>query len=350
MIFKEMTDNQRRVFIDTIQLYEAFVAAFNKNRSYRGGMHWKKSKGREYLFRSRDRFGYGKSLGPRSSETEKILAQFQQGKQREKERLSALKDRLKEQSRFCKAALIQRAPRIVCSILRLLDQQNILGLNVMVIGTNAMYAYEASAGVFFDISTMATKDMDIRPKLILVADKDMDNTGLLGIIRKADRSFEPISPGGSRAVNRDGFMVDLIKSEPKQSFSKETRRMGCPDDLKAAEIRNLQWLISSPKFSQVVIGEDGYPALLVAPDPRAFALHKLWLSEQADREPVKKQRDHDQGLAVAQLIIQYLPQYQFNTSELRMFPKDVIQRAKEKISDIDLPVGIDFKENESPKQ
>jgi len=31
----------------------------------------------------------------------------------------------------------------------------------MVIGTNAMYAYEASAGVFFDISTMATRDMDI---------------------------------------------------------------------------------------------------------------------------------------------------------------------------------------------
>lgn len=62
MIFKEMTDNQRRVFIDTIQLHEAFVAVFNKNRSYRGGMHWKKSKGHEYLFRSRDRFGYGKNF------------------------------------------------------------------------------------------------------------------------------------------------------------------------------------------------------------------------------------------------------------------------------------------------
>lgn len=344
MIFKEMTDNQRRIFIDTIQLYEAFLAAFNKMRSYRGGMHWKKSKGREYLFRSRDRFGYGKSLGPRSSETEKILAQFQQGKQREKERLSALKNQLKEQSRFCKAALIQRAPRIVSSILRLLDQQNILGRNVMVIGTNAMYAYEASAGVFFNISTMATRDMDIRPKLILAVDKDMDNTGLLGIIRKADRSFEPSSPGGFRAVNRHGFMVDLIKSEPKQLLIEETRQMGGPDDLKAAEIRNLQWLISSPKFSQVIIGEDGYPAPLVAPDPLSFALHKLWLSEQADREPIKKQRDHDQGLAVAQLIIQYLPQYQFNTSELRMFPKDVVQRAKEKIANIDLPVGIDFKE------
>ena len=40
-------------------------------------MHWKKSKSREYLFRSRDRFGYGKSLGPRSPETEKILTAIQ---------------------------------------------------------------------------------------------------------------------------------------------------------------------------------------------------------------------------------------------------------------------------------
>jgi len=336
MIFKEMTDNQRRVFIDTIQLHEAFAATFNKNRSYRGGMHWKKSKGREYLFRSRDRFGYGKSLGLRSPENEEILAKFQQGKQREKARLLELKVRLKEQSRFCKAALIQRVPRIVCSILRLLDQQNILGRNVMVIGTNAMYAYEAAAGVFFDSSTMATKDMDIlwdiRPKLILAVDKDMDHTGLLGIIQKADRSFEPISQGGFRAVNRDGYMVDLIKSEPKQLHIKETRRMGGVDDLEAAEIRNLQWLISSPKFSQVVIGQDGYPALLVAPDLRAFALHKLWLSEQVDREPVKKRRDYDQGLAVAELVIQYLPQYRFNTSELRMFPRNLVQKAKKMIS------------------
>jgi len=39
-------------------------------------MHWKKSKGKDDLFRSTDRFGYGKSLGPRSSETEKTLREF----------------------------------------------------------------------------------------------------------------------------------------------------------------------------------------------------------------------------------------------------------------------------------
>ncbi|WP_419656511.1 hypothetical protein [Desulfosarcina variabilis] len=43
-------------------------------------MHWKKSAGREYLFRSVDREGNGRSLGPRSPKTEYILSEFQQHK------------------------------------------------------------------------------------------------------------------------------------------------------------------------------------------------------------------------------------------------------------------------------
>ena len=42
---KEMSANQRRIFIDTAQLYEAYIVTFRESRSYRGGMHWKKSKG-----------------------------------------------------------------------------------------------------------------------------------------------------------------------------------------------------------------------------------------------------------------------------------------------------------------
>jgi hypothetical protein len=218
MIYREMTDNQRRVFIDTVQLYDAFAATLYKNRSYKGGMHWKKAKAREYLFRSHDRYGYGKSLGPRSPETEKILADFRLAKQQAKNRLSSLQERLKEQARFCKAALIQRVPRTVTGILKVLDQHNIFGHNVIVIGTNAMYAYEAAAGVFFDSSMMSTKDVDIlwdiRRKLTLVTDSESKPDGLLGIIRKAARSFEAVRSGDFRAVNRDGYMVDLIKPLP----------------------------------------------------------------------------------------------------------------------------------------
>jgi hypothetical protein len=336
-MFQEMNDNQRRIYLDAVQLYQAYGSAFQKNRSYRGGMHWKKAKGRQYLFKTQDRHGYGKSLGPRSAETEKILTDFRKAKKDAKARLANLKNRLNEQSRFCKAAMIQRVPKIVSGVLRIFEQQSLLGQNMLVIGTNAMYAYEAAAGVFLDRPLTATRDMDIlwdvRTKLTLFTGTETKPKNLLDILRKADKSFEPSAPGSFRAVNRDGYMVDLIKTEPKSLVSREPVRMGGPDDLKAVEIKNLNWLISSPKFSQVVIGEDGYPVTMVAPDPRAFAIHKLWLSGQPDREPVKKRRDENQGLAIALLVIKYMPQYKFETSELRMFPKDVVHDLKKKIAE-----------------
>jgi hypothetical protein len=342
----EQSDSQRRVYIDTSQVYEAYLTAFNKHISYKGGMHWKKAKGREYLFRTRDRYGYGKSLGPRSPETEKIIAEFRRGKHQAKERLTSLRSRLKEQARFCKAALIQRVPRVVTAILRLLEQHRMLGRNIMVVGTNSLYAFEAAGGVFFENPIMATKDMDLlwdtRGRLSLVTDTESVKAGLMGILRKADRSFEPSSKNKFRAVNRNGYMVDLIKAIPNPIWKNELTRIGGPNDLVADEIRNLQWLISSPKFSQIVIGEDGFPAAMVTPDPRAFALHKLWLSAQTDREPVKKCRDKNQGLAVFQLVVQYLPQYQFKPDELRMFPAEVAKMLKLFPENSRFPAGIDF--------
>jgi hypothetical protein len=338
---REWSDNQRRIFIDAVQLYEAHIAAFREGRSYRGGMHWKKSKGKEYLFRSTDRFGYGKSLGPRSSATEKIIQEFRKGKERNKSRLATLKDRLKEQARFCRAAAIQRVPRIVAGVLRVLDQYGVLGRNLCVIGTNALYAYEAAAGVFVDRPILATQDMDllwdIQSRLKLVAEGDQPPPKLLDILRKADRSFARHKGQGFRAVNKEGYLVDLVKPEPRNVMALEPRRMGEDGDLVAAEIRSLQWLVSSPKFTQIVVGDDGYPAAMTCPDPRAFALHKIWLSERADRDPLKKKRDRHQGLTVAYLIARYLPQFRFNAEELRMIPKKVFDRAGQEILKLDVP-------------
>ena len=101
-------------------------------------------------------------------------------------------------------------------------------------------------------------------------------------------------------------------------------------------------MISSPKIYQIVIGEDGFPAAMSVPDPRAFALHKLWLSKQVRRDPVKKQRDVDQAIAVANLIVKYLPQYKFKASELRMFPKYILTEAEKNLTEIELPSGFDM--------
>jgi hypothetical protein len=341
----EMTSEQSRVFIDTAQLHESFMDAFVKSRAYRGGMHWKKAKGREYLFRTRDRYGYGNSLGPRSSETDTIYSEFHKNKQKTMDRLGTIRKKLKNQARFCKAAKIQRVPRMVTAIVRLLEQHKLLGRNIMVIGTHALYAYEVAAGIFFEPQLLATRDMDIlwdvRARLNLYTLDEVDVRGLIGILKKADKSFELMGKKSFRAVNRDGYMVDLVKPEPKSLLIKEIRKLGDEGDLVAAEIRNLQWLVASPKFTNVVIGDDGYPAAMTVPDPRAFALHKLWLSKRADRDPAKRHRDHDQALAVCRLILQYLPNYKFDPMELRMFPKEVVTESLSKIKTAGLPVGFD---------
>jgi hypothetical protein len=348
MILKEWSGSQRRVFIDTVQVYEAFAEAFRKSRSWRGGMHWKESKGRKYLFRSADRSGNGKSLGVRSPETERIFEEFRKGKQENKDRVAALRERMAEQSRFCKAAMIHRVPRLVTAILRLLDQEGILGKNLIIAGTHAIFAYEARAGIFLDAPLLATQDLDIlwdsRARLKLAGAGTLRKAGLLGILKKADRSFEPLHKHGFRAVNRNGFMVDLIKPEPRRITQKNSRQLCGKGDLAAAEIRNLQWLLAAPKFFQVIIGDDGYPAPSAAPDPRAFALHKLWLSEQPDREPVKQQRDRKQAIAVAELIIRCLPNYPFKSSEVRMFPKETVQEAEKAFADAEMPPGFDTEE------
>lgn len=339
----ELNDNQRRILIDTAQLHEAYMDAFMKSRTYRGGMHWKKAKGKEYLFRSLDRHGYGKSLGPRSSATEAVYHEFHKNKKLAQTRLKQLQDRLREQARFCKAARIARVPRIVTSILRLLEQHQLLGGHLLIAGTNALYAYEVGAGIFLDRGIVATQDMDvlwdIRPKLRLFAMDEIDSKGLIDILKKADRSFDLIARQSFRAVNQSGYMVDLIKPEPNPPVKKEKRQMGLGDDLMAAEIRNLHWLVYAPKFSRVVIGDDGYPATMVVPDPRAFAVHKLWLSQQVDRDPVKKKRDYVQALAVSRIILQYLPGHRFNPEELRMFPKTLVAEAVKAFQESELPPG-----------
>jgi hypothetical protein len=59
------------------------------------------------------------------------------------------------------------------------------------------------------------------------------------------------------------------------------------------------------------------------PAPRAFALHKLWLSNQVNRETIEKQRDYDQAIAIASLGVNYLPQFESKAAGLLMFPKEI---------------------------
>jgi hypothetical protein len=85
---------------------------------------------------------------------------------------------------------------------------------------------------------------------------------------------------------------------------------------------------SAPAFEVVAIDERGGPLRIVATDPRVFAAHKLWMSRQPDREPIKRKRDSAQAEAVAQIVAQYLTHLPFAAEDLRMIPRDLFEDAR----------------------
>jgi hypothetical protein len=82
-----------------------------------------------------------------------------------------------------------------------------------VIGTQALYAYEAAAGSHFLHELLASGDVDLRndtrQKMIVVSEK-LDGNGLLGLLKKADKTFECVRKNDYRAANAGQFMVDLV--------------------------------------------------------------------------------------------------------------------------------------------
>lgn len=326
MNYSELSSNQLRVSMDLRQTYEALRGAQRNAVQYAGGMSWKTVNGHDYLIKVINRRGGTKSLGPRSPETEAIHAEFVAGKVRAKDRVAALDRTVQQFSSMAKAVFLNRVPPVVAAALRKLDEFGLLGKNLMVIGTNALYGYESVAGVMFDAGLMATTDVDLlwdartSLKLALI-DDEVAEAGVLAILRKVDHSFEPAQHGGFRAVNKEGFYVDLVKQSPNSPWKHGEPVQLAAGDLTPAWLPNIKWLLSSEKFHSIVIGLDGRPAPMVSPDPRAYAVYKQWLSGQADREPDKRRRDHAQAVAVIELVrakFQHLP---LDANAERMFPK-----------------------------
>lgn len=332
MDFVELVADQSREAINTRQRYQAWRNAVERERGFRGSMVWETSKGKDYLFRAAyadDGKRRQKSLGRRSPETETLKSTF------ENERAAAIASRKRLDEALARQAAVNRAlgmgriPLIAARILRLLDQRGFLGKGLRVVGTNALYAYEAAAGVFLDPGITTTGDPDLlfdaRRGLNLVGDPALSQDGLVDLLRRADRSFRK-SRQSFRAENDEGYLVDLITPLRRPPWALASAAAG-PDALEAAEIEGLSWLENAPAFEQVVLDERGAPLRLVTVDPRVFAVHKHWIANRLDRAPLKRRRDAEQARTVATLTRRYLGHLPFEASELLMLPRGVVEEA-----------------------
>jgi hypothetical protein len=335
MEFAELTNEQRRQSVDAKQLFDLWRTTDRDfRRSYRGSMRWRTVKGKQYLYRIVGKVE--KSLGARSPETEKIKDDYTAQRTRTRQRSTRLQERLKAQDRLNRAYGLGRMPTTAARVLRELDEAGLLGTKLFLVGTHSLYAYEARCGVLLGGGLTATRDVDLlldtRQHMSLAIAEGVPADGVLGILRRADKSFSRSQE--FRATNDDGYFVDLIAPFRRNEAMVKQQQLGnSEDDIWAASIIGLQWLINAPKFEEIVIGEDGRPLWVSCIDPRAFALHKLWVSKRPEREPEKRRRDAEQARAVANLATKYLDM-NFAAKDLTALPIELVRTVKDLVATI----------------
>lgn len=315
MEFAELTNEQRRQLIDTQQAFGSWRPAATELARL-GTLRAQTSKGRRYMYAVHGTVR--KSLGPETQALIKRKAQHDAHRAALAKSVRSLTKRLDQMAPVNRALGLGRMPTIAARILRELDREGLLGSHVIVAGTNALYAYETATGTILPTDIVATTDTDLlwdTKQSLLLAATGVRREGLMGILRRVDRSF--VAHYGFNATNDEGYIVDLICPE-----TDDITTMKAGADLEATPMPGTQWLLAAPQFEQTIVGQDGWPLRIVVPEPRTFALHKLWVAGRDDRSPLKRPRDRAHAKVVAGLVKTYLRK-PFRAKDMPWLPKEL---------------------------
>jgi hypothetical protein len=308
--FQDIGDDARRQYIDARAAFDALKAAQVQAAAVRGGMYWKTVKGTDYLVRT-SAGNAQKSLGPRSADTEAMYAGFTERKAQAEARVKELAATVHRHQRLNRALYVGRVPTVVVEILEMLHRQNVAE-HFTVVGTHAIYAYEAAAGVRVESAAVATRDVDLlwdtRKRFKLATQLKRLDSSMLALLRKVDKTFALVDGQRYTAVNSQGFEVDILRREVQEQDPHPAQLSDAEEDFWVVQARNAEQLISAPRFSAVVVGASGQMARMNTVHPLAFARFKRWLAVRPDRDPLKVSRDILQADTVEQLVGEYLPQ------------------------------------------
>ena len=298
--------------VDARDRYELLrQAQLDARHSYGGSMKFEVRGNAEYLIRRPYSSSTRKSYGRRSAETEETLKKFLAGKGKVDDQIRSLRRQLERRGPILKARGLGRVPLLTARIIRKLDGIGLLGKSLIVLGTTALYAYEARAAVRIETGFMAPSDVDAlhdaRRKLTISG--NVNGRGLLRVLRAVDRSFSAVGVRSCIATNRDGYIVDLIQppDHGRKMRHGRARLPDHPDDLVATATDIGRWLLSSPKFEATAFDERGLPLRIATVDPRVFALRKQWIVENdPTRDPAERIRDEKQARLAAFIAARHL--------------------------------------------
>lgn len=312
----DLGEDSRRQFVDAQTVFSAWETASRSAAEVRGGMYWKRQGKAEYLIRTSPRNAQ-KSLGRRSAETEVIYTNFVERKGKAEARVGLLAAELARHQRMNRALFVGRAPQMLVDILNVLARAG-LAEHFSVVGTHALYAYEAAAGVRFGTSdALATQDVDLlwdtRKRVSFATHMKILGSSLVGLLQKVDPTFEIRQDQRYTAVNSKGFEVDIIRREALEGDPHPLRVTDDEDDFWAVQAKKAGVLLSGPRFSSMIVSTSGYMARMETISPLVFVKFKQWMASQPDRDPMKKSRDRLQADLVQQLVDQYLPHLEKGT-------------------------------------
>lgn len=299
-----LSEDQLRQFIDAETTFRALEQARHAASLVRGSLFWRVDRGREYLVRATPS-ARQKRLGVRSPDTEAVYARFTERKSAAESRVQSLREAVERHERLNRALRVGRCPGIVVAILQRFEQFG-LSDHLLTVGTHALYAYEAAAGVRIAPQALATQDIDVlldtRQRISFLSRLEEADMAFIDVLRKADKTFEIRDDQLQTAVNAQGFEVDVIRRQAGDEDPHPLRMSHKERDLWAVQVPSGAQMLGAPRFSQVVVASSGAMARMHTVAPASFVRLKEGLARHASRDPLKRPKDAMQAAIVARMM------------------------------------------------
>ena len=299
-----LPDNAARQAIDSEAIFLEWLRVVKEAKKFAGGMYFKREGSYEYLVKTSPDNRQSR-LGPRDEKTEDTLRAFTEGKQKMEARQRSLRERLRESERLNKALRVGRVPSLVVDVLNELELAG-LGAHFTVVGTHALYAYEAAASLRIEAGALATQDVDLlwdaRKRVQFASTMAKLDSSLLKLLQRADPSFQRMEGQIESAINDKGFMVDFLRRMATEGDPHPFLFTDDEGDLWPVQAQRAEAFLNAPRYERVVFSVTGRMALMRTVSPAVFVAFKRWMAELDDRPAGKRRRDKLQADIVQQML------------------------------------------------
>ncbi len=309
------SDEQARALVNLEQRYQVWMEAERALASIPYDLRRKDVDGRAYLYEIDDRGGNGRSLGPWSAQNEARFLAYREQKQAAKARREASRPALAETGRLCRALRVPMLAAPAGPILREADRRGLLGGQLLVVGASAMPAYALEAGGLIRGAPDETQDFDLA---WAASEAPPAGEAIWPMLKAVDATFTVNMERTFQARNAKGYEVEILVAPSR------AETLPPLDKPHPVPLPEQEWLLLGRPVDRVVICRDASPARIVAPDPRWFALQKLWMSRQAKRNPLKRPKDLRQGTALLDAVHIAMPQYPLDAAFEAGLPEPLV--------------------------